>query len=43
MARIENCIECGHCSDNCPYRLNIPELLKEMLADYRIFTMSHNV
>lgn len=41
MNRIENCIECGHCLDNCPYRLNTPDLLKEMLADYRAFIMEN--
>jgi predicted aldo/keto reductase-like oxidoreductase len=41
MERIENCIECGHCLNNCPYHLNTPELLREMLADYRTFVMNN--
>jgi predicted aldo/keto reductase-like oxidoreductase len=32
-----NCIECYACVDNCPYKLDIPELLKENYEDY------HNV
>lgn len=41
MERIENCIECGHCLNNCPYHLNTPELLREMLVDYRTFVMNN--
>jgi predicted aldo/keto reductase-like oxidoreductase len=37
MNRIENCIECNQCAGRCPYHLNTPSLLKEMLADYRDF------
>ena len=37
MARIEDCIHCGHCIKNCPYGLNTPELLKENYADYQTF------
>lgn len=37
MNRIEDCIGCNQCASRCPYRLNTPELLKEMLADYREF------
>ena len=37
MHRIENCIECGHCRDHCPYELDTPVLLKRMLADYQAF------
>ena len=43
MARIENCIECGHCSDNCPYHLNTPALLREMLQEYRAFLIDHRI
>ncbi len=35
MQKIEDCIECGACLSRCPYELNIPELLKKNLADYR--------
>ncbi|WP_343210475.1 aldo/keto reductase [Anaerolentibacter hominis] len=34
MHRIENCIGCGHCKGKCPYGLDTPELLKEMLKDF---------
>ncbi|MBP7176772.1 MAG: aldo/keto reductase [Thermoclostridium sp.] len=37
MNRIEDCIECNQCANRCPYHLNTPALLKEMLADYRDF------
>ena len=30
-----NCIECYSCVDNCPYELDIPELLKENYEDYK--------
>lgn len=41
MERIENCIECGHCRNNCPYGLDTPALLKAMLRDYREFRTQH--
>jgi len=28
MRRIDNCTGCNHCTRNCPYELNVPELLK---------------
>jgi predicted aldo/keto reductase-like oxidoreductase len=34
MRRIEDCLECGECSERCPYGLDTPALLKKMLADY---------
>lgn len=37
MEETLNCIECYACVDNCPYELDIPELLKENYEDY------HNV
>lgn len=30
-----NCLECYACVDNCPYELDIPELLKENYNDYK--------
>lgn len=42
MNRIEDCIECNQCAGRCPYHLNTPVLLKEMLADYRDFIKSHS-
>lgn len=35
MEKTKNCMECYACVDNCPYELDIPELLKENYADYR--------
>ena len=35
MEMIDSCIGCGVCMTRCPYQLNIPELLKKNLEDYR--------
>ena len=35
MDKIENCIGGGACLSKCPYELNIPELLRKNLEDYR--------
>lgn len=35
MKKTLDCIECYACVDNCPYELNIPELLKENYEDYQ--------
>ena len=37
MMRIEDCLECGQCSERCPYDLDTPALLKKMLRDYLAF------
>ncbi len=37
MHRIDDCINCNHCRDNCPYELDTPRLLKYMLDDYDRF------
>lgn len=29
IASVENCIECGECTERCPYDLPIPEMLRE--------------
>ena len=34
MNKIEDCIDCRHCSDNCPYELDTPNLLRRNLEDY---------
>ncbi|MCL2404644.1 MAG: aldo/keto reductase [Defluviitaleaceae bacterium] len=34
MRNIDNCTACGHCTANCPYELNVPELLKSQQALY---------
>lgn len=41
MNRINDCQDCGHCRDNCPYELDAPELLRKMLADYEVFYREH--
>ena len=35
MEKIDSCIGCGVCMTRCPYELNIPELLRKNLEDYR--------
>jgi Fe-S oxidoreductase len=35
MDLIDDCINCGHCMEHCPYELNTPELLKKALVLYR--------
>lgn len=35
MNRIEDCTECGQCMAKCPYKLEIPELIKKNLIGYR--------
>lgn len=37
MTLIENCISCGQCKSRCPYQLDIPNVLKKMLREYREF------
>lgn len=37
MEQINNCIDCGHCKTHCPYELDTPQLLKNMLRAYEIF------
>ena len=35
MLKIENCVDCGICKTRCPYELDIPNLLKKNLKDYK--------
>ncbi len=37
MEKIDDCIECRQCASRCPYGLDVPELLKKNLEDYRTF------
>jgi aryl-alcohol dehydrogenase-like predicted oxidoreductase len=37
MRKIDACMLCNHCKDNCPYGLDTPRLLKDNWADYRKF------
>jgi uncharacterized protein len=41
MDLINNCINCGHCRDNCPYKLDTPDLLKRELKKYYEFYEAH--
>ena len=41
MDLINNCIECGHCRNNCPYKLDTPNLLKRELKKYNEFYEAH--
>lgn len=42
MHRIENCIHCNACKSRCPYGLDTPSLLAEMLKDYDAFYAEHH-
>jgi len=35
MAKIDDCVDCGICKTRCPYELDIPNLLRKNLEDYR--------
>ena len=35
MARVENCTNCGHCAANCPYGLDVVDLIHRHYEDYR--------
>ncbi len=37
MQLINDCQNCGHCKDNCPYGLDTPALLQRMLKNYEEF------
>lgn len=37
MKRINDCINCNHCKNHCPYGLDTPELLKKNWEDYKNF------
>ena len=41
MNKIKECIECNQCKGRCPYHLDTPHLLKEMLKDYTDFVAEH--
>jgi uncharacterized protein len=42
MDLINSCIECGHCRNHCPYKLDTPNLLKRELKNYNEFYEVHN-
>ena len=35
MAKIDECVDCRQCVSKCPYELDIPNLLRKNLEDYR--------
>ena len=35
MRKIDDCIQCNHCKDHCPYGLDTPKLLKDNWEDYQ--------
>lgn len=37
MKKIEECINCNHCKEHCPYGLDTPRLLRDNWADYKTF------
>lgn len=37
MKKIDDCINCNHCKNHCPYGLDTPKLLRENWADYKNF------
>ena len=41
MDRINDCIGCNHCKNNCPYELDTPNLLKRELKKYYDFYEAH--
>jgi uncharacterized protein len=43
MELVNNCIECGHCKNNCPYELDTPNLLKRELKRYNEFYEAHKI
>ena len=42
MHQIESCVHCGACKSRCPYGLDTPNLLVEMLKDYDAFYAEHH-
>jgi predicted aldo/keto reductase-like oxidoreductase len=41
MLLIQKCKNCGQCKTHCPYQLDTPKILQEMLNDYQKFCESH--
>jgi predicted aldo/keto reductase-like oxidoreductase len=41
MELIKQCIDCGQCRSKCPYSLDTPRILKDMLKDYLEFYKAH--
>ena len=43
MRKINDCIDCRHCADHCPYHLDTPTLLRSNLEFYEEFVNAHSV
>jgi len=43
MSRINNCTDCRHCTDHCPYHLDTPDLLKSNLAYFQKFILEQKI
>ena len=41
MRRTDNCTNCRHCADHCPYHLDTPALLKKNSAYFKKFLAEH--
>jgi len=41
MERIEACAGCGLCASRCPYKLDVPRLLRAAWADYQAFSKEY--
>ena len=41
MKKAETCVECGECTEKCPYELPVPDLIKENLSLYREYVKEH--
>lgn len=41
MHKIEECVHCDACKSRCPYNLDTPRLLQDMLKDYDQFYAEH--
>jgi len=37
MKMVDDCINCNHCKNHCPYGLNTPKLIKDNWLDYKQF------
>ena len=42
MHKVEDCLHCDACKSRCPYGLDTPALLQEMLKDYDAFYAVHH-
>jgi len=43
MDKVAECAQCGECEARCPYELPIPEMLADILAQWREFQAQHGL